>query len=157
MKKFQNILNALPYSKPFLFVDKLLSVSENGVEGMYTFKKDEYFYQGHFNDKPITPGVILTECMAQIGVVCLGIYLLSDEAVFLNGNQSVPDYQIALSGIEIDFSLSVLPGETVTVTSIKEYYRFQKLKCKVIMKNAAGETVCKGRISGMTIKSKDEK
>ena len=37
-------------------------------KGYYTFKNDEYFYQGHFKDNPITPGVILTEVMAQIGV-----------------------------------------------------------------------------------------
>ena len=49
---------------------------KTGAEGFYTFKEDEYFYQGHFKDNPITPGVILTEVMAQIGVVCLGIYLL---------------------------------------------------------------------------------
>ena len=68
----------MPYQAPFLFVDELISLSEHGVEGFYTFKKDEYFYQGHFKNNPITPGVILTEVMAQIGVVCLGIYLLRD-------------------------------------------------------------------------------
>lgn len=156
MKKYRNIINALPYSKPFLFVDILHSVSENGVEGEYTFKEDEYFYEGHFKDNPVTPGVILTECMAQIGVVCLGINLLSKDLESTNNKETTLDYQIALSSTEIDFFLPVLPGETVIVTSIKEYYRFHKLKCKVIMKNKAGETVCKGKISGMTIKIQDE-
>ena len=40
VKKFQNILAQLPYSKPFLFVDELLYVDENGVKGCYTFDKD---------------------------------------------------------------------------------------------------------------------
>ena len=75
----QKIIQLLPYQAPFLFVDELMSLSELGAEGCYTFKEDEYFYQGHFKDNPITPGVILTEVMAQIGVVCLGIYLLSEE------------------------------------------------------------------------------
>ena len=73
------IINKLPYQKPFLFVDGIDTISEDGVTGHYKFKKDETFYKGHFKDNPITPGVILTECMAQIGLVCLGIYLLKDE------------------------------------------------------------------------------
>ena len=72
---YQKLIDQLPYSNPFLFVDVIREVSEDGVVGSYTFKKDEYFYRGHFKDYPITPGVILTECMAQIGVVCLGVYL----------------------------------------------------------------------------------
>ena len=70
------IIQLLPYQKPFLFVDGIDRISEAGVTGHYTFKKEETFYEGHFKDHPITPGVILTECMAQIGLVCLGIYLL---------------------------------------------------------------------------------
>jgi 3-hydroxyacyl-[acyl-carrier-protein] dehydratase len=72
----EEIIRNLPYQKPFLFVDELLEVSENGVTGTYTFLEDAFFYEGHFKENPITPGVILTETMAQIGVVCLGIYLL---------------------------------------------------------------------------------
>ena len=75
----KDIIQYLPYSKPFLFVDELLEVSENGVSGTYTFSESEFFYKGHFKENPITPGVILTETMAQIGLVCLGIYLLKEE------------------------------------------------------------------------------
>ncbi len=75
----QEIIKKLPYQKPFLFVDELTEISENGITGNYTFIENEYFYEGHFKENPITPGVILTETMAQIGVVCLGIYLLKDE------------------------------------------------------------------------------
>ena len=75
----EEIIRNLPYQKPFLFVDELLEISENGVTGTYTFLTDAFFYEGHFKENPITPGVILTETMAQIGVVCLGIYLLKDE------------------------------------------------------------------------------
>jgi 3-hydroxyacyl-[acyl-carrier-protein] dehydratase len=72
----EEIIAKLPYSKPFLFVDELISISENGVEGTYFFSPELDFYKGHFVNNPVTPGVILTEAMAQIGVVCLGIYLL---------------------------------------------------------------------------------
>ncbi|MDI1303260.1 MAG: hydroxymyristoyl-ACP dehydratase, partial [bacterium] len=71
----EEIISKLPYSKPFLFVDEIINVNENGVEGSYTFNETLDFYKGHFKDNPVTPGVILTEVMAQIGLVCLGIFL----------------------------------------------------------------------------------
>ena len=73
--KSDEILKYLPYQRPFLFVDELTEISENGIIGSYTFPVDSFFYKGHFKDHPVTPGVILTEVMAQIGVVCLGIFL----------------------------------------------------------------------------------
>ena len=126
-----------------MFVDELISLSEHDAEGFYTFKKDEYFYQGHFKNNPIIPGVILTEVMAQIGVVCLGIYLLRDEI------SATKKPQIALTSNHIDFFLPVRPQERVKVVSEKIYFRFNKLKCKVELLNEKNELVCRGTISGM--------
>ena len=137
------ILALLPYQSPFLFVDGITAISEHHITGHYTFKKDEFFYKGHFKDNPITPGVILTECMAQIGLVCLGVYLVKDEL----GNEQKP--QIALTSHQMDFYLPVLPGEKVVVHSEKEVFRFNKLKCKVKMLNEKEELVARGIISGM--------
>lgn len=142
MKK-KEIISKLPYSKPFLFVDELLHIDENGVEGCYTFDENLDFYKGHFKDNPVTPGVILTEVMAQIGLVCLGIYLLNDTF-----NKTTA---IALTSNEINFLKTVFPNEKVTVFSEKIYFRFGKLKCKVMMKNEKGETVCSGTIAGMIV------
>ena len=135
------IIALLPYSKPFLFVDELVAINENGVEGNYTFSDDLDFYKGHFIDNPITPGVILIETMAQIGVVCLGIYLTNDT---ISKNSL-----IALTSSEIEFLKPVFPNEKVTVFSQKIYFRFGKLKCKVSMMNQNKEEVCRGFISGM--------
>ena len=144
---FDNIISTLPYTKPFLFVDKILELDEHGCTGTYKFPEDSYFYKGHFKEFPITPGVILTECMAQIGVVCLGIYILNDieEEQKINSEK----IQIALSSTEIDFYLPVYPGEEVKVVSKKEYFRFNKLKCYIEMFNNADELVCRGKIAGM--------
>jgi 3-hydroxyacyl-[acyl-carrier-protein] dehydratase len=139
----KEIISKLPYSKPFLFVDELLHIDENGVEGTYTFDENLDFYKGHFKDNPVTPGVILTEVMAQIGLVCLGIYLLNDT---FNKNTS-----IALTSTDIEFLKPVFPIEKVTVISEKIYFRFGKLKCKVEMKNEKGEVVCTGTIAGMIV------
>ncbi|MBX9888907.1 MAG: beta-hydroxyacyl-ACP dehydratase [Flavobacteriaceae bacterium] len=137
------IISKLPYSKPFLFVDEITKVNENGVEGNFTFDPTLDFYEGHFKNNPITPGVILTEVMAQIGVVSLGIYLLNNTI-----NTSIT---IALTSSSIDFLKPVFPSEKVTVISEKIYFRFNKLKCKVEMKNEEGQIVCKGEIAGMMV------
>ena len=137
------ILNNLPYSKPFLFVDEIVSITENGVEGTYYFDEKLDFYKGHFKDNPITPGVILTETMAQIGVVCLGIYLLNNT---FNKNSV-----ISLTSCEIEYLKPVYPNQKVKVISEKIYFRFNKLKCKVTMFNEADQEVCRGTIAGMII------
>lgn len=125
-----------------MFVDKIIDVSEQGITGVYTFSEDSYFYKGHFKDQPVTPGVILTETMAQIGLVCLGIYLIREE--LKNG---LP--KIALSSQKMDFYIPVFPGEKVTVVSEKKVFRFGKLKCFVQLYNEKDELVCRGEIAGM--------
>ncbi len=139
----KEILDLLPYTSPFLFVDELFELTVTGIKGTYTYRKDEYFYRGHFKNNPVTPGVILTETMAQIGVVCFGIYLLKDTV----SKTSIPE--IALSSAEIDFLAPVFPGEKVTVISKKKYFRFNKLKCEVEMRNSLDKIVCSGTLSGI--------
>lgn len=139
----KEIISYLPYKDPFLFVDELTAISETSVEGNYTFRKDEFFYDGHFKDEPITPGVILSETMAQIGVVSMGIFLLRAQV------ESMKGAGVALTSHAVDFYIPVHPGEKVRVTSEREYYRFDKLKCKVKLFNSKEELVCRGTISGM--------
>lgn len=145
---FDEIIAHLPYGQSFLFVDALTNMNDHGITGFYTYAAESYFYEAHFKDNPITPGVILTETMAQIGVVCLGIYLMRKEL-----KTALP--RIALSSHEVDFYLPVLPGEKVKVVSEKQYFRFNKLKCQVKMYNENGGLVCRGLIAGM-ITAKNE-
>lgn len=140
---YKEILDQLPYTHPFLFVDSLLEVHENGAKGEYTYSSECDFYKGHFKDNPITPGVILTETMAQIGVVCLGIFLLADS---FNAAS-----KIALTSSEVNYLKPVYPNEKVTVVSEKVYFRFGKLKCQVKMLNSHNETVCQGTIAGVIL------
>jgi len=139
--KSEEIIAKLPYSKPFLFVDEIVAITENGVEGTFVVDGDLDFYKGHFKDHPVTPGVILIEIMAQIGLVCLGIFLVDDAF----SKNSV----IGLTSTAIEFLKPVYPNEKVTVISEKIYFRFGKLKCKVRMLNQEGEEVCGGTIAGM--------
>lgn len=124
----QFILSKLPYTAPFLFVDEISEVSENHIVGHYTFKKEEYFYKGHFINNPVTPGVILLETMGQIGLVCFGIFLLY--------NQENKDfkYQTFLTSLDkTDFFKQVLPNTKVIVKSEKIYYRKNLLNTNIKM------------------------
>jgi len=136
----QKILDLIPHCEPFRFIDDILEIEDDFVRGTYTYKEDEYFYKGHFPGHPITPGVILIETMAQIGLLTLGIYLSKDcekpEKVFLTSTN-------------IDFRSFVLPGEKIIVESRKKYFRMNKLKCEVSMHHATKGVICKGSIAGL--------
>lgn len=138
----KEIISLLPYTEPFLFVDEIEEVSEQRIKGNYTFKEDAYFYKGHFKNHPVTPGVILTECMAQIGLVSLGIYLLKDKI-------ALETMKVAFTSADVSFLKPVYPNEKVTVISEVKYFRFHKLKCHVKLYNQAHELVCQGELAGV--------
>ena len=140
----QDLLRHLPQQPPFRFFDEVLQLSETHIEGAYTFRPDEYFYAGHFPQHPVTPGVILIECMAQVALLGLGIHLMLRE-----GAQQLPP--IAFSSSEVAFLRPVYPGERVQVRGEKVYYRLRKLKVQARMTNAAGATVAKGTLAGMIV------
>jgi len=139
----EQIISILPYDSPFLFVEELVSFDEKEIVGKFTYREDLPFYRGHFKNNPVTPGVILTETMAQIGLVCLGIVIMHQES------KNLDHLQIAMTSTEIDFFKAVHPNETVTVKSSKEYFRFNKLKCYIEMLNEKEELVARGKIAGM--------
>lgn len=143
------IIKLLPYATPFLFVDELEWVSEEAAQGFYTYPENADFYRGHFVDHPVTPGVILTETMAQIGLVCLGIYLQRDRI------QQGWRPRMAFTSQAVDYYRPVYPGERVRVHSKKEYFRFGKLKCQTEMFNAKDELVCRGTLAGMVEREKE--
>lgn len=145
----QEILDRLPFAHPYRFVDELLEVDEEQLTATYTFKQDEFFYEGHFPSRPVTPGAILAETAAQ-AVLALGIYLVrEDESAF----QKV----IFLTSSELRFKRIVFPGDRVLVYVEKMYFRFNKLKCKVKMTTLTGETICRGNISGILINEDEQR
>jgi 3-hydroxyacyl-[acyl-carrier-protein] dehydratase len=141
------ILNHLPYKSSFRFVDNISALSEDGVTGDYTLREDAFFYEDHFVGNPVTPGVIITEIMAQIGLVVLGIFLILKEGE-LNLSDDEAMYPL-LASTEVSFHKMVLPGQKVTVISKKQYFRFGKLKCYVEMTDSSNELVARGMFSGI--------
>ncbi|HET6254191.1 MAG TPA: hydroxymyristoyl-ACP dehydratase [Puia sp.] len=140
---YQYIIDRLPYKSSFRFVDEISVLTADKVVGGYTLKPDAFFYEDHFPGNPVTPGAIITEIMAQIGLVVLGIFIVSGSA-----GPSAPIFPL-LTSADVDFLKMVPPGQKVTVISDKIYFRFDKLKCRVIMQDAGGEPIAKGILSGM--------
>lgn len=141
------ILSSVPQQHPFRFIDEILALDENSIVGAYRFRAEEYFYQGHFPDRPITPGVLLIETMAQTGVVALGLYL-----TLLQGQKSLQETKEMVTlftlADAVEFSGIVLPGERVIVRGEKLYFRRGSLKTKVNMERENGELVCCGILAG---------
>src|SRR5476651_344775 len=142
-----HILNHLPYKSTFRFIDNITSLNEDGVTGDFTLKQDAFFYEDHFEGNPVTPGVIITEIMAQIGLVVLGIFLILKEP----GNNFTSDSSLypVLTSTDVSFYKMVLPGQKVTVISKKQYFRFGKLKCTVEMLDSSKEIVARGTFAGI--------
>lgn len=142
------ILEYIPQREPFRFIDEIVEISEDYIVGRYTFKEDEYFYKGHFPGDPVTPGVILTEAMAQTGVVALGLYLTSLKV----GEEELSQWTTFFTDCQMDFYKPVLPGQSVTIKGEKVFYRRMKLKSKVRMYLDNGDLVAEGTVSGMGVK-----
>jgi 3-hydroxyacyl-[acyl-carrier-protein] dehydratase len=87
----KDIIKILPHRYPFLLVDKILEIDlEKGfILGQKNVTINELFFQGHFPDAPIMPGVLILEALAQTGGVLINLKNHTDKiAVLLNVNHA---------------------------------------------------------------------
>ncbi len=105
MKKVKQLI---PHRPPFLFVDEILSSTDDSLVSRRTWRAEEDFYKGHYPCTPITPGVLLCESVFQTGAL-----LLSGKLSAQGGKTSgVP----LLAKIEnVRFRSPVYPGNTTTI------------------------------------------
>ena len=67
-----DIKSLLPHREPFLFVDSISNINlKQDITGLIKFPEDSYFFKGHFPDRPVVPGVIIIESLAQLGGVLI--------------------------------------------------------------------------------------
>ncbi|MBW2648306.1 MAG: beta-hydroxyacyl-ACP dehydratase [Deltaproteobacteria bacterium] len=145
-KTIEDVLLLVPQQKPFRFIDDIMEMDEGHIIGTYRFRDDEYFYKGHFPGRPVTPGVILIETMAQTGVVAFGIYQLIRQGMSFDQIKRLVTLFAMVDDCE--FNGIVSPGERVIVKGEKIYLRRGNLKTKVSMERENGEAVCYGILTG---------
>ena len=73
IEKAQEVMKLIPHRYPFLLVDRILSYDTESLIAIKSVTINEPFFQGHFPDRPIMPGVLIVEAIAQAG----GVLLLS--------------------------------------------------------------------------------
>lgn len=106
------ILKLLPHRYPFVMVDKILSMElEKKIVGLKNVTINEPFFQGHFPDQPVMPGVMILEGMAQVGGVMA--YYANPEAIgkkllFFAGIDKARFKKVVSPGDQIIFTLLLL-------------------------------------------------
>jgi UDP-3-O-[3-hydroxymyristoyl] N-acetylglucosamine deacetylase/3-hydroxyacyl-[acyl-carrier-protein] dehydratase len=99
----EDIKKRLPHRYPFLMVDKIIAIDETTVVGIKNVSFNEPFFQGHFPDEPVMPGVLLAEALAQCG----GILVLST----VDEPQKYSTYFLKID--KLKFKHKVVPGDTI--------------------------------------------
>jgi UDP-3-O-[3-hydroxymyristoyl] N-acetylglucosamine deacetylase/3-hydroxyacyl-[acyl-carrier-protein] dehydratase len=99
----KDIQRILPHRPPFLFIDKILEMTESRIVGLKNVTMNESFFVGHFPDEPVLPGVIQIEAMAQCG----GVLVLSP----LPDPENYTTLFLKIEGVK--FRQKVVPGDTI--------------------------------------------
>jgi 3-hydroxyacyl-[acyl-carrier-protein] dehydratase len=121
------IQRILPHRYPFLLVDRVIDLElGKRIVGLKNVSINEPFFQGHFPGRPIMPGVLIAEAMAQVG----GILALL----------SIPEHQgnssLFLLGLDkMRFRQPVVPGDQlrITVESVRGGKKFWKMKAQAFV------------------------
>lgn len=138
------IQKILPHRPPFLFVDKVLEMSDNHIIGMKTVSMNEQFFVGHFPDEPIMPGVLQVEAMAQVG----GIFVLHQ----LPDPDLYSTYFLKIN--DVRFRGKVVPGD-VLVFSIELIAPIRRGICQMRGKVYVGnKVVMDGELTAQIVKNK---
>lgn len=97
------IRELLPHRYPFLLVDKIIEIGDNYIVGIKNITANEPFFQGHFPQEPVMPGVLQVEAMAQTG----GLLVLNS----VEEPERYSTYFMKIDGVK--FRQKVVPGNTL--------------------------------------------
>ena len=135
----------LPHRYPFLLVDRVLEMEpDRRIVGIKNVTVNEPFFQGHFPGRPVMPGVLILEAMAQIGG------LLAFRSL---GNVARP--VVYLTGVDgAKFRKPVVPGDRLRfeIDVVKKRPPFWKMQGKALVE---AELVCEAEITAMVTEEKE--
>jgi UDP-3-O-[3-hydroxymyristoyl] N-acetylglucosamine deacetylase/3-hydroxyacyl-[acyl-carrier-protein] dehydratase len=124
----------LPHRYPFLLIDRVLELSDQRAVGIKCVTINDYFFRGHFPGRPVMPGVLIVEAMAQLG----GIIMLNK-----SGNQGRIAYFMAVDNVK--FRKPVVPGDVLVLEA--ELDRVRSKSGRVVAKALVeGKVVCEGEL-----------
>lgn len=135
MLSIEEIKEIIPHRYPFLLVDRVLEM-EPGERcvGIKNVTVNEPFFQGHFPNKPLMPGVLIVEAMAQVGAIAL---------MSLEENK---DKLAVFAGIDkVRFKKQVTPGDTLKIEVSLGKFRRNIGKGEAVA-YVDGQVACKGTL-----------
>jgi 3-hydroxyacyl-[acyl-carrier-protein] dehydratase len=104
----EQILAAIPHRPPMLLLDEIIESGDDTIVCGRTFSEEEFFFQGHFPEAPIVPGVILCEMALQAGALLLARH-------YQDGRAEEGELPLATRLNNVKFKRMVRPGDTVQV------------------------------------------
>jgi len=125
----EEIEKIIPHRFPFLLVDKIVDLTETKAVGIKNVTMNEWFFEGHFPNKPVMPGVLIVEAMAQVG----GVLMLSKEE-----NRGKLAYFMSIDNVK--FRRAISPGDQLVLQ-----VEVVKLKSKV--GQLQGKTFVDGKLA----------
>ena len=135
------ILKLLPHRYPFLLVDRVVDYEkETSLTAYKNVTFNEPFFQGHFPDKPIMPGVLILEAMAQAGGLLLAL-----------SREGLGDKLFMFTGINnAKFRRPVVPGDKLTLTcsDVKQKLSLWRMKGRATVD---GELACEAELTAAIV------
>jgi len=141
----QDIMKLLPHRYPFLLVDRVTEIVPN--EKIVAYKNltfNEPFFQGHFPDFPVMPGVLICEAMAQAGGV-----------LFHYSQKTDSDSLFMFAGLDkVRFRRPVRPGDRldIVVGDVRVRRTILKMKAQALVD---GELACEAEMTAALVNKKD--
>jgi beta-hydroxyacyl-ACP dehydratase FabZ len=142
MLDVKEIFKCIPHRYPFLLVDRILEIEgDQRIVGIKNLTFNEFFFQGHFPKRPVMPGVLVCEAMAQVGAI-----LAHTSRGSVDGKKV-----FVLTGLDqVKFKRPVEPGDQLRLelTALKRRGSFWKMKG---VATVDGKIVAQAELSAMEV------
>ena len=131
---YEDIIKLLPHRYPFLLVDKVIDIKPGiSIIAQKNVTNNEYFFQGHFPGKPIMPGVLIVEAMAQAAGIMAVLSMQGDSGDTINSKLT---YFISID--KVKFRRPVVPGDILRLEAetLRSSTRIWKLTGKAFVEDS---------------------